>query len=106
MIEHFFCQVRPEHNVTADTGMGCGNCSDSILLCGKDTGIKAAFNITYQKEAMQPKGDLYQAFSSASVDPSCNDYVVAATTVTTLISSLDAKNNGEADPSCKQFWCG
>eukprot|EP00443_Scrippsiella_acuminata_P049307 CAMPEP_0115398994 /NCGR_PEP_ID=MMETSP0271-20121206/14607_1 /TAXON_ID=71861 /ORGANISM="Scrippsiella trochoidea, Strain CCMP3099" /LENGTH=517 /DNA_ID=CAMNT_0002822791 /DNA_START=151 /DNA_END=1704 /DNA_ORIENTATION=- len=99
----FLCDVRPQ---LAYGGMGCGNTSDSLLMCAEPSCWRHAINITHQVNASIATDNLYQVFTEAVTDTECND-IITKTRVTDPISMVVVlATSSTVTDACKTFHCG
>eukprot|EP00928_Gymnodinium_smaydae_P006404 TRINITY_DN12262_c0_g1_i1.p1 TRINITY_DN12262_c0_g1~~TRINITY_DN12262_c0_g1_i1.p1 ORF type:complete len:455 (-),score=59.89 TRINITY_DN12262_c0_g1_i1:512-1876(-) len=105
-IKEFLCKVRPEHDAATGTGWGCSKCPSTLLLCGKDTCLQSAVNVTYRLEAKLSTHNLYQPLQSAATSQVCNEYAKSATSVEAMLGYISAHSPQSEVEECKKFWCG
>jgi len=113
-VDEILCKIPGEWNTTKQQTIGCSNCSDNLLMCGKGWCYKAAMNITLKKMLKGDKKSWPKMFLAAGQDPVCNLKVSeSADPVATLVDlagtiNPTAKTVGrkyDAGDDCIQWHC-
>ncbi|CAJ1337608.1 unnamed protein product [Effrenium voratum] len=108
-IEEFLCNIPGEVNITNGWTVGCGNCSDTLMLCDKSDCWRHAFNLSWQLDAATPNGQYYDAFQEAALDSTCNSLAMSADSPVGMLSNiLDRRlNTGkpQVSESCVTWNC-
>jgi hypothetical protein len=85
------CKIPGEYNTSLGHTVGCGNCTDSLLMCDKQlkTGgwcYKAAMNITVKKVTSGKKKSWKEPYEDASLDTVCNEKIVESNDPVQMLS--------------------
>eukprot|EP00440_Ansanella_granifera_P011430 gb/GFBE01012400.1/.p1 GENE.gb/GFBE01012400.1/~~gb/GFBE01012400.1/.p1 ORF type:complete len:681 (+),score=115.71 gb/GFBE01012400.1/:1-2043(+) len=108
-LSSYLCNIPGEFNETSGQTVGCANCSDMLMLCGKDACFRHAFNLTWQLHAATPDGTMYGAFQEAVLDQTCNSLAQTADSPVSMLNAIIAKRakSGNAEPSeaCEAWSC-
>lgn len=108
-IEEYLCNIPGEVNITNGWTVGCGNCTDTLMLCDKSDCWRHAFNLTWQLDASTANGQYYDAFQEAALDSTCNSLVLSADSPVSMLSNiLDRRLNPskpQVSESCVTWNC-
>lgn len=115
-VDQILCKIPAELNTTNGVPIhkiGCSNCTDNLLMCGKEWCYKAAMNITLKKMIGGSKKSWPKMFLAAGQDPVCNLKVSEAGDPVAVLVDLGgtinptAKTNRKYDAGddCIQWHC-
>lgn len=133
-LKSYLCRIDAEDDVYHKTylpnderaGLGCANCTDNILTCGKSACLQRAFrdsymfygeacplNVSSRVEVDAVQKMFEQTALDAINDPECNDAVAKASTVPGLIGDIIVKravavgldSSSESLKKCKVLHC-
>lgn len=107
-IQQILCQIPGEWNETLGHKVGCANCTDNLLMCGKSWCYKAAMNLSIITKDSGSHKSWVDMFLQATQDKECNLKVSESSSpVATLISILDQRVQTKGSPTdkCVQWHC-
>lgn len=112
-IQEILCKIPGEWNETQGNTVGCSNCTDNLLMCGKDWCYKSSMNITIMKKNSGQQKSLNDMFLQATQDKECSLKIGEATNpIAAVVSIIDERARtkaatGVADPGnkCLQWHC-
>jgi len=107
-IEKILCQIPAEYNKTLGHTVGCNNCTDNLLMCGKGWCYKAAMNISMIVKDSGTHKSWKDMFLQAIVDRECNlkvsESVDPMAMMNAILSQRAATPNSPTD-KCLQWHC-
>eukprot|EP00437_Effrenium_voratum_P018775 CAMPEP_0181444390 /NCGR_PEP_ID=MMETSP1110-20121109/25043_1 /TAXON_ID=174948 /ORGANISM="Symbiodinium sp., Strain CCMP421" /LENGTH=604 /DNA_ID=CAMNT_0023568393 /DNA_START=23 /DNA_END=1834 /DNA_ORIENTATION=- len=101
-IDEFLCAIPGEVNISNGWTVGCGNCSDTLMLCDKSDCWRHAFNLTWQLDAATPNGAFYGDFQEAALDSTCNSLVLTADSPASMLTSIEDRRANPSRPQVGQ----
>uniref|UniRef100_A0A7S1W041 Uncharacterized protein n=1 Tax=Alexandrium catenella TaxID=2925 RepID=A0A7S1W041_ALECA len=105
-VRAFLCNIPAQVSLE---GIGCANCADNLLLCGKRECWRQAVNLTIQKDALTPDNFYFQARVESALDIDCNGIMVSSDSTLGLMSGMMDKRSatGGSAPTaaCSSFNC-
>lgn len=106
-VHQILCQIPGEWNAATGQKVGCNNCSDILLTCGKNQCYKSVMNTTMKLIKTGKKKSWKDLHQQALLDKECNLKVSESTTpVQTVMAIIGAKVGGKGpSDKCLQFHC-